>query len=338
MEAAGVSRHDVTVAGEPSPMLVDRIVSEYRSLEVEVVLAIGGGSVIDTAKAVAGLLPFGNSVMDHLEGVGRGIPYTGPSAPCIAVPTTAGTGSEATKNSVLSVRGPDGFKKSFRHDSLVPAVAVVDPVLTFGCPPDLTAAAGMDALTQLAESYVSTGSNPFTDALALSGLAAVRDGLLAAYEGGGDRQAEGRAAMSYAALLSGITLTQAGLGIVHGLAAPLGAFFPIPHGIACAALLSPAARANIKALKERVPASPPLEKYAKMGSVLSCCAPDSREEALDALIRTLSAWTKRLQIPGLARYGVREADLGRIVAACVSKTNPVPLTEDEMFGILRESL
>ena len=140
----------------------------YRSAGIQVVLGIGGGSVLDAAKAIAGLLPHGNSVMDHLEGVGQELPYQGPSSPFIAVPTTAGTGSEATKNAVLSMRGPDGFKKSFRHDLLVARYAVVDPALLATCPPDLIAANGMDALTQLLESYVSTRANPFADALALS--------------------------------------------------------------------------------------------------------------------------------------------------------------------------
>jgi len=336
LREAGVQWDVVTVAGEPSPDLVDHAVSAHKGQGIEVVLGIGGGSAIDAAKAIAALLPFGNSVMDHLEVVGRSIPYEGPSLPCIAVPTTAGTGGEATKNAVLATRGPEGFKRSFRHDELVPDVAVIDPTLTYGCSPELTAAAGMDALTQLLESYVSTGSNPFTDAIALTGLRAAKEGLLAAYENGADESA--RRAMAYAALISGITLAQAGLGVVHGLASPLGGFFPIPHGVACAALLVAATKANIKALRERSPESAALDKYAEAGAILSGGAPTSREEALHLLVDRLSSWRDRLRIPGLAAYGVGETDLRKIAAACSAKTNPVALTEEELTAILLDSL
>ncbi|MDO8586717.1 MAG: iron-containing alcohol dehydrogenase [Armatimonadota bacterium] len=344
----GVSWDVVTVEGEPSAELVDESVAAYHERQIDVVLGIGGGSSIDAAKAIAGLLPFGNSVMDHLEVVGRGIPYTGPPTPCIVVPTTAGSGAEATKNAVLSTRGPEGYKRSFRHDSLVPKVALVDPVLTYGCSPDLTATSGMDAVTQLLESYVSTGASPFTDALALSGLAAAQGGLFQVYEG----IPAGRGAMSYAALLSGITLSHAGLGVVHGLASPLGAYFPIPHGVACAALLAPATRMNIKALCERAPDSPALGKYAVLASLLSnertetdasACSlkpkPAATEEkSPETLVSTLSLWTDSLRIPRLSAYGVTEADLPKIAAGCSAKTNPVALTEEELVGILRESL
>ena len=176
LRQAGVEVETVGVSGEPSPSLVDEIVARVRAAApVDVVVGIGGCSVLDTAKAVAGLLIPGNSVTDHLEGIGPELPYRGPAVPFVAVPTTAGTGSEATKNAVLSVRGPGGFKKSFRDVALVARVAIVDPDLLAGCPPELIAANGMDALTQLIESYVSTRANPFTDALALSGLSCVRE-------------------------------------------------------------------------------------------------------------------------------------------------------------------
>ena len=313
-------------------MLVDQAVAENRDWGVQVVLGIGGGSVLDAAKAIAGLLPHGNSVMDHLEGVGRGIPYAGPSTPFIAVPTTAGTGTEATKNAVLSVRGLDGFKRSFRHDALVPRIAVVDPKLTYSCPPDLTAASGMDAVTQLIEPYVCTQANPFVDALCLSGLQAAKDGLFAAYEG----RPDGRNAMSYAALLSGIALAQAGLGVVHGLASPLGAFSQIPHGVACGTLLASATKANIRALRERDSDSPTLTKFARLGALLGNGQPESTEAACDLLVETLSDWTERLHLPRLSAYGITEADLGKIAAGCTAKTNPVALTQEELVGILRE--
>ena len=181
---AGIQWQQFSVSGEPSPGLVDEAVESYAGQGIGVVVGIGGGSVLDAAKAIAGLLPFGNSVLDHLEGVGKGIEYQGPALPLIAVPTTAGTGSEATKNAVLSIHGPEGYKKSFRHDSLVAKVALLDPSLLDSCTPQLVAAQGMDAFTQLLESYVSTRANPFCDALAMSGLAAFKDGFWPAWQGG----------------------------------------------------------------------------------------------------------------------------------------------------------
>jgi len=331
---------ELHVAGEPSPQMVDDAVRAFGPTAIDVVIGIGGGSVLDAAKAIAGLLPHGNSVMDHLEGVGPERPYLGPATPFIAVPTTAGTGSEATKNAVLSVQGANGFKKSFRHELLVPRYAVVDPLLLAGCPPALIAANGMDALTQLLESYVSTRANPFTDALAASGLQAVRDGLLDWYAQG-PSAAEGRSRMAYAALLSGITLAQVGLGSVHGLAAPLGAMFPIPHGVACGTLVAAATQMNIQALSARAPESEALEKYARAGRLLSGKHAATPEEARQALVQTLARWTEQLGLPRLAAYGVRATNVDAIVANCRGssmKTNPVVLTDEEVGAVLRRRL
>ena len=340
LSAHGVSWEQLCVEGEPSPQLVDEAVRVWRGAKIEVVIGIGGGSVLDAAKAVAGLLPHGNSVMDHLEGVGPEIPYKGPATPFIAVPTTAGTGSEATKNAVLSVQGLQGFKKSFRHDLLVPRYAVVDPLLLASCPPELIAANGMDALTQLLESYVSSRANPFTDALALSGLDAVRGGLFDWYEGS-EQAASGRSRMAYAALLSGITLAQAGLGSVHGLASPLGAFFPIQHGVVCGTLVAAATEVNIRALSARAPDNEALDKYAQIGRFLAGKPLLSREEAWEQLVRTLSDWTQRMQLPRLHTYGLQQADLSTVVANCRGssmKTNPVELTDAEIRQVLMARL
>jgi alcohol dehydrogenase len=300
------------------------------------VIGIGGGSALDAAKAIAGLLVPGNSVMDHLEGVGPEKPYGGPATPFIAVPTTAGTGSEATKNAVLSRLGADGFKKSFRDDALVAQVAVVDPDLLAGCPPELIAANGMDALTQLLESYVSTRANPFTDALALSGLRAVRDGLIAWYENGAAAPAA-RARMAYASLLSGVCLAQTGLGSVHALASPLGAFFPIGHGVVCGTLLAAATRVNIAAMEAREPHSPALMKYAEAGRLLSGHDGASTPEDRHVLAQVLESWTQRLCLPRLSSWGVAASDIPRIVGASRGssmKTNPVVLTNDEISQVL----
>jgi len=220
----GVAWYDLSVEGEPTPELVDLAVAEFSESDVKVVIGIGGGSALDAAKAIAGLLPHGRSVMEHLEGVGPELPYEGPSVPLIAVPTTAGTGSEATKNAVLSRQGEDGFKKSFRDEALIARLAIVDPELLASCPQEVVAANGMDAFTQLLESYVSIKANPMTEALAWSGLEAFSAGFFAAWRGGGDPEAEsGRSRMAYASLMSGICLAQTVLVSVHGLASPLGA-------------------------------------------------------------------------------------------------------------------
>ncbi|HWS02443.1 MAG TPA: iron-containing alcohol dehydrogenase, partial [Gammaproteobacteria bacterium] len=275
-----------------------------------------------------------------LEGVGPEKPYRGPATPFIAVPTTAGTGSEATKNAVLSTHGKDGFKKSFRDERLVPEYAIVDPDLLISCPPELIAANGMDALTQLIESYVSLRANTFTDALAISGLRAARDGLLPWYEGTGD-QTSARSRMAYAALISGITLAQVGLGSVHGLAAPMGAFFPIPHGVVCGTLVASATRVNIEVMQARESDNPALDKYARLAEIL--CERRIREPAAayTALIDLLAGWTERLQLPRLARYDITAADIPHIVAhsrGSSMKTNPVLLTDGEIARVLEARL
>jgi alcohol dehydrogenase len=341
------------VAGEPSPALVDAIVARVRERgPVEVVVGIGGGSVLDTAKAVAGLLIPGNSVMDHLEGIGPGLPYQGPAVPFVAVPTTAGTGSEATKNAVLSVRGAGGFKRSFRDEALIARVAIVDPELLASCPPALIAANGMDALTQLLESYLSTRANPVADRLALRGLAAALDGLLVWHElavaglGGAAASAGPRAAMATAALCSGICLAQTGLGAVHGVASPLGALFPIPHGVACGSTLAAATRLNVAALELRGPENPALARYAELGRLLAGTgkAPATFPhdgEARAALVQVLDDWRARLAVPRLSAYGITAADIPAIVAdsrGSSMKTNPIVLTDSEIAAILAESL
>ena len=190
----------------------------------------------------------GNSVLDHLEDVGRNVPHSGVKLPFVAVPTTSGTGGEMTKNAVLSDVGPDGYKKSLRHDAFIPDAVILDPELMLSCPPAITAACGMDAFTQLLEPYLSPAASPVTDSLALGAMERVRDNLAAACgEGAGD--VEVRAGMAYAAMISGIALANAGLGIVHGLASPIGGFFPVPHGVVCGTLVAPATEANIRALR-----------------------------------------------------------------------------------------
>lgn len=336
----GVAIETVTVEDEPSPDLVDGTVARFRDEDIDVVIGVGGGSALDAAKAIAGLIPTGNSVMDHIEGVGRGIPYSGPSLPFIAAPSTAGTGTEATKNAVLSSRGPAGFKKSFRDDRLVAQLAIIDPELLETCPASLIAANGMDAFTQLLEGYVSTRASAMTDALAWSGLEAFVRGFFAAWEEAENRNARasaGRADTAYASLMSGITLAQTGLGSVHALASPLGAFYPAPHGTVCGTLVGVATEVNIRALRAREPDSPAFEKYARVGRLISGRDDAVRESALGALVESLSDWTERLGIPKLSEYGMKTEDIGKVVAASNPggmKTNPLILTSEEVTELV----
>jgi len=326
----------VTVAAEPAPSFIDATVAALRRAHFDAVVGIGGGSALDAAKAIAGLLKPGNSVLDHLEGVGPELSYAGPATPFIAVPTTAGTGSEATKNAVLSVAGE--YKKSFRDDKLVAEWAIVDPDLLASCPPALIAADGMDTFTQLLESFVSTRSNPLTDALARSGIMAVKDGLLALHA---EQSAAAREKMAYASLTSGICLAQTGLGAVHGLAAPLGAFFPLPHGVACGTLVAAVTAANIDALKARAPASPALPKYAEIGRRFAMQKGLDGDAARAFLVATLRQWEERLALPRLAACGVTAENIPRIVAhsrGSSMRTNPIELTDSELAAILEERL
>jgi alcohol dehydrogenase len=344
LAAAGVALvGTVTVAGEPGVADIEGPVARYRPEDVEVVVGIGGGAALDTAKAIAGLLRSGTSLLDHLEGVGRGLPYPGPALPVVAVPTTAGTGSEATRNAVITERGADGYKRSFRDERLVPADALVDPDLLAGASPALIAGNGLDALTQLLEATTSQGATPLTDALAWSGLRAVRDGLASWYrDPGGPEAAAARSRMSYAALLSGICLANAGLGAVHGLASPLGARLPIPHGVACGAVLWQTIEANIGALEARQPDSPALTAYTEAGRILggpdSPTPPASARASLVTMLRDLVA---ELGIPPLSAYGMTSGDIAAVVAdspGSSMRTNPVAPSDDELAGILERAL
>lgn len=340
----GVAVFHCTVTGEPTPELIDMAVAQHASDDIQVVVGIGGGSALDAAKAIAGLLRLGDTVMDYLEGVGPERNYEGPAVPYIAVPTTAGTGSETTKNAVLSVRGREGFKKSFRDEQLVAEYAVVDPDLLISCPPELIAANGMDALTQLMESYTSLRANPMTNALAVSGLRAARDGLLAWYDNAAAEPEVTEAArtkMAYASMLSGITLAQVGLGAVHGLASPLGAFFPIPHGVVCGTLVAEATHVNIQAMQKREPDNPALRRYVRLAEII--CAQRFRDPQLawHMLVERLMAWTEHMRLARLSKYQVSESDLEHIVAhsrGSSMKTNPIVLNDAELHHILEQRL
>jgi len=344
LEAAGIAWQHLPVAGEPSPELVDAAVEAGRADPPDVVVGIGGGSALDAAKAIAGLLRSGTTALDHLEGIGHGVAYPGPATPFVAVPTTAGTGSEVTKNAVLSGHLPSGepFKKSFRDEALVARVAILDPDLLAGCPPVVIAGDGMDALTQLLEAFTSTGASPFTDAVARAGLAAAAGALPswhAAALAGAPAEATlaDRAGMSWAACCSGIALANAGLGAVHGIVAALGARYPVPHGTGCGILLAATTRANLAALASRARDSPALARYADAGRILAGQPGLADDDARRSLLVELEAWTDALGLPRLADYGVVPTDVPAIVAdsrVSSMRTNPVVLEDAEIAGIL----
>jgi alcohol dehydrogenase class IV len=325
-----------SVDTEPSPADIDTIVNEYRDSDIDVVIGLGGGSVIDAAKAVSAMLPMEGAVKDYLEGVGTRA-HPGKKLPLLAVPTTSGTGSEATKNAVLSEVGGKGYKKSLRHDNFVPDYAIVDPGLVLSCPPQVTAASGMDAFCQLLESYLSTKGNPLTDSLAYGAMRYIKSSLLPAYQTG-KVNLEARTGMAYASLVSGITLAHAGLGVVHGFASAIGGYFNIPHGVVCGTLMGVANETTVQKLKDISPEHPALKKYATVGKLFSDKIQIKQDYYVYLLMEVIDDYIGNLRIPRLGEYGVTEADMDKIIAKTGNKNNPVELEKEELRSILKARL
>ncbi len=340
LDSKSINYSTLSVSGEPSPNIVDNAASQYREKKPDLVVGIGGGSVTDAGKAISAMIPKKDSIKNYLEGVGNKT-HDGQKIPYIAVPTTSGTGSEATKNAVISEIGPDGFKKSLRHDNLIPNVAIIDPDLMISCPAIISAACGMDAFTQLLEAYVSPKANPMTDALAFSGMKYISKNLILACSTGASN-GEVRAAMAYGSLMSGICLANAGLGIIHGLASPIGGLFDIPHGVVCGTLLAEATKMNIKILQEIGPSGKEgLKKHAKIGALL--VGKEEIEQGkihhyLMILIDTLEKWTDELKIDRLDKYGIKEEDVDKIVEKAGLKNNPVKLNKENIRSIIKNRI
>ncbi|MFW9864772.1 MAG: iron-containing alcohol dehydrogenase [Candidatus Thorarchaeota archaeon] len=330
----------LSISGEPSPNLIDENTAKFRNSSIDLVIGIGGGSVIDAGKAISAMIPKVHSIKDYLEGVGDKV-HDGTKIPYIAIPTTSGTGSEATKNAVISEVGPNGFKKSLRHDNLVPNIAIIDPQLVLSCPPSVSAACGMDAFTQLLEAYVSSKANPMTDALAISGMKYIGANLLKASSNGASNM-EVRAAMAYGSLLSGIALANAGLGIIHGLASPIGGFFNIPHGIVCGTLLAEATKMNIEKLKEKGSMGKiGLKKHAEIGALLNgkgYVEGDQIHKYCSKLIEILDKWTHELKLDRLGKYSIDTKDVEKIIEKAGLKNNPVNLSREEIKLIVTNRL
>jgi len=323
------------VAGEPTVELARAGAAVAREHGADVIAAVGGGSVIDLGKAVAMLVANGGDPLDYLEVVGSGQKVTQPAVPCVAVPTTAGAGAEATANAVLAV--PEHrLKASLRSPLMIPRVALVDPVLTVSCPPAVTAASGLDALTQCLEPFVSVRATPLTDGLAREGLRRAATGLRAAHADGGDLAA--RTDMAMCALLGGMALANAKLGAVHGLAGVIGGTADVPHGMACAALLAPVIDANVRALRSGAPGSPVLDRYAEVARLLTGRPGASIGDGLAWIRETLTL----LGVPGLAAFGLGPGDADDVAAKAMTSSsmqgNPVALSHGDLKSIVLEAL
>ncbi|MBE7500691.1 MAG: iron-containing alcohol dehydrogenase [Verrucomicrobiales bacterium] len=331
LQSNGLTPHTFTVEEEPTTDRVRAGVETARAAGCDLVIGLGGGSALDTAKAIAALLTNPGDLLDHLEVIGRAQPLSHPGAPCVAVPTTAGTGTEVTRNSVLA--SPEHrVKVSLRSPYVLPRLALIDPELTLDLPSDLTASTGLDALTQLIEPYVCNRANPMVDALCVEGLRRSARSLRKAFEQG--RELAAREDLALASLFSGLALANAGLGAVHGFAAPIGGRFPAPHGAVCAALLPHVMRANLEALRSRAPTSSALERYAEIARLLTG---RPQAEAADGV-----AWVRdlcvSLGIRPLRTYRLTEADLPSLVdlatQASSMKANPIALTPAELLATL----
>ncbi len=331
LQHQGMEAAMFAVSGEPTATAVRDALRVAREGNCDLVIALGGGSVIDTGKAVAALANNKAELLDYLEIIGCGRNPGNPALPCIAVPTTAGTGTEVTANAVI--KSPEhGRKVSLRGSFMIPSYAVVDPELTRTMPPALTAATGMDALTQLIEAFISRRANPLTDALCREGLALAARSLARAYADGNDSDA--REDMSLAALLSGMALAGAGLGAVHGLAAIIGGMFDIPHGVVCARLLSPVTEANFRILRQEEKESPLMIKGNDLSRILMGKPHAELPDGL-AWLRDLSA---SFNFPLLHDFGLQEKDFRTIAAKAVQsssiQSNPVTLSEEDLVRIL----
>ena len=332
LKAANLELEHEVIAHEPSPSLIDQIVEKYRPSGIQVVVAVGGGSVMDAGKAISAMIPVEGSIRNYLEGVGEK-KHPGLKIPFIAMPTTSGTGSEVTKNAVISEVGEEGFKKSLRHDNFIPELAIIDPEMMLSCPAKLTAASGMDAFSQLLESYLSTKANAMTDALALQGLKQIKKYLLRAFLEG-EKNLEARSGMALAAMFSGITLAHAGLGLVHGFASPLGGFYYIPHGVACGSLMAPVFTTTIDNLLDQ-PEHPAIKKLIIISKVFADFKYKQDMEYLQAFKEKLIHITSLLEMPLLSDYGLKKEGIQKVVDCTSHKYHAVKLTNEQMVNALK---
>jgi len=332
---AGIEHFDVIIPGEPSPAMIDSPVKKFREIRVSAVVGVGGGSILDAGKAISAMMYREESVKDFLEGIGK-LEHPGTKIPFIAIPTTSGTGSEATKNAVISEIGEYGFKKSLRHDNFVPDIALVDPELTVTCTPEVTAASGMDCFTQLTEAYLSDKSNEYTNALAWEGIKAIKSSLLKSFKDGKDREA--RTGMSFAALTSGICLANAGLGVIHGFASSIGGLFQIPHGVVCGSLMAKANFVTVRALRQKGDNIEAMRKYSQLGRLFLEEKNRSDDYYTDGFVEYLKKLSHELDLPALKQYGITDNDVERICNITEMKNNPVKLDLADLNEIITDQV
>jgi alcohol dehydrogenase class IV len=334
LRSQGLSCVTYQIPGEPTTQMVLEGTAYGRSEHCDMVIGFGGGSVLDTGKAVSALLSNSGDLFDYLEVIGRGKSITLPPVPYIAVPTTAGTGSEVTKNAVI-ISEAYGVKVSMRSPLMLPRLVVVDPEVTYSLQPDVTASTGLDAFTQLLESYVTRGANPMTDGICREGLTRASRSLRIVYKNGSNKDA--RMDMALSSLLSGLTLANAGLGAVHGFAAAIGGEFYIPHGLICACLLPFVTAMNVGALKSRASVSTSLARYDEIAKILT----GNSEAMADDAVSWIHGLCTELEVPSLSGMGITREDFAGIVAkamrASSMKGNPIELAEDELTEILEKA-
>jgi alcohol dehydrogenase class IV len=323
------------VSAEPELETIRAGTALARREQSELVVGFGGGSAIDAAKAIAAMLANEGELFDYLEVIGPGKALSRPSAPLITIPTTAGTGAEVTRNAVLA--SPEHrVKVSLRSTLMLPRIALVDPELAYDLPPAITAYTGLDALTQLIEPYVCARANPMTDALCVEGLRRAARSLRRAFANGRDVSA--REDMAVASLFGGLALANAGLGAVHGFAGPIGGLFPAPHGALCAALLPHVMETNLRALRQREPASEVLRRYDEVACLLTGNPPAKADDGVE----WVRALVTELRIPPLARYGLGREHTAELVEksakASSMKANPIVLTPAELAATLEAAL
>ena len=339
LTAHGIAAVAFAVAGEPTVELARAGVRAAREAGAEGVIAVGGGSVLDAGKAIAALATNGGEPLDFLEVVGAGKALAQPALPFVAVPTTAGTGAEVTRNAVLAV--PEArVKASLRSPLMLPRLAVVDPDLLAPLPRATIASGGLDALSQVIEPFVSVRANPLSDALAREGIRRSAGALGRAYVNGLANDAAARADLAIASVCGGLCLANAGLGAVHGFAAPAGGMLGAPHGAICAALLPHVMTVNLRALRARAPEHPALRRLREVAALLTAEAPE--DVAAEDGITFVSALCATLNIPGLTSYGLGATDIPALVerakAASSMRGNPLPLSDTELTEIVERAL
>lgn len=335
LHEVGVDAAMFSVAGEPELSTIDQGAALAKKEKCELVIGFGGGSVIDAAKAIAAMLTNDGALLDYVEIIGRGKMLAKASAPFITIPTTAGTGSEVTRNAVLS--SPEHkLKVSLRSPLMLAKVAIVDPELTYDLPPALTASTGLDALTQLIEPFVCSRANPMTDGLCVEGIRRAARSLRVAFADGKNKSA--REGMALASLHGGLTLANAGLGAVHGFAGPIGGSFPAPHGAICAALLPHVMAANISALRERAAGGETLRRYDEVARLLT----GNSSATADAGVEWVGKLVADLQIPHLGKYGIHKEHVADLIVKAANassmKANPIALTPEELEETLRAAI